>query len=448
MQQFDAIIIGTGAAGATVAQSLSEAGKSVAIVDRLPFGGTCSQRGCDPKKILVGAAEIIARAEQMAPEEIRIPPVLDWSALIRFKKTFTDPIPQSTEDKYKKLGISMFHGDASFVSADIIQVGEEQLRATYIVLATGASPHRLNIPGEDLLIDSTRFMELDQLPDELVMVGGGYIAFEFAHIAARAGAKVTIIHRGKRPLEGFDADVVALLVKATGQLGIQVILDASVTNITGTPGNLTVSFEKSGNVEQLSAKLVVHAAGRTPSVGSLALDKANVAATKKGITVNEYLQSTTNPMVYACGDVSDKGLPLTPLASYEGRIVATNILNGNSDTFVNDAVPSTVFTIPPLASVGLTEEQAREKGQNVTVLCRETTDWYSSKRINETVSGFKTLVDKDTGLVVGAHLLGDHSEEVINLFAMAIKFKIRAESLRHMLFAYPTHASDISYMID
>lgn len=448
MQQFDAIIIGTGSAGTTVAQALCEAGKSVAIVDRLPFGGTCSQRGCDPKKILVGAAEIVARAEQMAPKGILTPPALDWSALIRFKKTFTDPIPQSTEDKYNQLGISMFHGIASFVSADTIQVGEEQLQATHIVLATGASPRRLNIPGEDLLIDSTRFMELDQLPDELVMVGGGYIAFEFAHIAARAGARVTVIHRGKRPLEGFDADVVALLVKATEQLGIRVILEASVTNIVGTPGDLTVSFEKSGKVEQVSAKLVVHAAGRTPNVESLALDNANVAATKKGITVNEYLQSTTNPIIYACGDVSDKGLPLTPLASYEGHIVAANILNGNSDTFVNDAVPSTVFSIPPLASVGLTEEQAREKGQNVTVLCKETSDWYSSKRINETVSGFKTLVDKETGLLVGAHLLGDHSEEVINLFALAIKFKIRADSLRHMLFAYPTHASDISYMID
>lgn len=448
MHLFDAIIIGTGAADSTVAQKLCEAGKSVAIIDDMPFGGTCSQRGCDPKKILVGAAEIVARASQMQSKGIQTPPTLDWSALIRFKKTFTDPVPANTEAKYEELGVSMFHGTAIFVDTNTIQVGEDQLQAPHIVLATGASPQRLNIPGEELLIDSTAFMELTELPHQVVMVGGGYIAFEFAHVAARAGAQVTIVHRGKRPLEGFDADLVALLVKATEKLGIRVILEANVTQVDKEAGGYTVSFEQHGESHSLSTKLVVHAAGRKPNTDRLSPDKGKIEVGKKGILVNEYLQSVSNSHVYACGDVSDKGLPLTPLASYEGRIVAANILNGNTEIFENAAVPSAVFTIPPMASVGMIEEQARQSGKEVIVQFKETTDWYNSRRINEDISGFKTLVDKETGLLVGAHLLGEHSDEVINLFALAIKFKIPAKDLQKMLFAYPTRSSTLSYMFD
>jgi glutathione reductase (NADPH) len=279
------------------------------------------------------------------------------------------------------------------------------------------------------------------------MIGGGYIAFEFAHIAARAGAKVVILHQGKRPLEEFDADVVALLVKAMRAIGIFIVLEAKVTAIKGESGALTVQYERDGSNHQVSARLVVHAAGRVADVAELDLAKGNVELTKKGIAVDEYLQSVSNPAVYACGDVADKGLPLTPLASYEGKIVASNILNGNNRTYVNDAVPSTVFTVPPLASIGLTEEQATKQGRKIKVLFQETTDWYVSQRINEPFSGFKTLVDEETDQVIGAHLLGSGNEEVINLFALAMKHQISATALGQMLFAYPTHASDMKSML-
>ncbi|QIP15244.1 NAD(P)/FAD-dependent oxidoreductase [Spirosoma aureum] len=447
MQSFDLIVIGTGSAGKTVAETVREAGKSVAIIDKLPFGGTCSQRGCDPKKVLVGAAEIVARSAQLTGKGITNTATINWADLIQFKNTFTDSIPEKTEKKFADQGIQLFHGAATFLSATTIRVGDEELAANHIVIATGQRPGSLNIPGEEFLIDSTGFMELAELPKEIVLVGGGYIAFEFAHIAARAGAKVTILHQGKQPLEGFDADLVDLLVKAMRAIGIFIVLEAKVTAVEKTPATLMVHYEHSGKSYSVGARLVVHAAGRVADVAELALEAAGVAIGKKGVIVNEYLQSISNPAVYACGDVADKGLPLTPLASYEGSIVAKNILNGNQKTYSNDPVPTTVFTVPPLASIGLTEEQAREQGLVVNVLFQETADWYVSRRINEPITGFKTLVDAETDQIVGAHLLGSGSDDVINLFAMAMKHQIPAKALGAMLFAYPTHGSDLNSML-
>lgn len=447
MQSFDLIVIGTGSAGKTVAQTVREAGKTVAVIDKMPFGGTCSQRGCDPKKVLAGAAEIVGRAEQMMGKGITSVPAIDWPALMAFKKTFTDPIPGNTEEKFADLDIPAFHGTATFLSPNTVRVGDDELRADHIVIAAGARPRPLAIPGEELLIDSTGFLELAELPRELVLVGGGYIAFEFAHIAARAGAKVTIVHKGKRPLEGFDADVVKLLVQAMEGIGIDIVLNANVTAIEGRPGQLTVQYEQSGQRESIPANVVVHAAGRVADVAELDLAKAGVDVGEKGVKVDEYLRSVSNPAVYACGDVADKGLPLTPLAGYEGKLVAANILNGDQQPFVNSPVPTTVFTVPPLASVGLTEEQAKEQGRRVTVTYKETAGWYSSRRINEPFTGFKTLVDTETDQIVGAHLLGTGSDEVINLFALAMKHNIPAKALGDIRYAYPTHTSDLSYML-
>lgn len=447
MHSFDLVVIGTGSAGAMAAQTVRETGKRVAIIDKLPFGGTCSQRGCDPKKVLLGAAELVARSAQLIGKGIEEKAATNWPDLIRFKKTFTESIPEDTETKFADLGIKTFHGAATFLSEDTLQVGDDTLRAGHIVIATGQRPKPLNIPGEELLIDSTGFMELPQLPNKIVMVGGGYIAFEFAHIAAHAGANVTILHQGKRPLEGFDADVVNLLVKAMEAIGIKIVLEASVTAVEGKPGDLKIHYEGQGKKHSLSTPLVVHAAGRVADVAELNLEKAGVELGEKGITVNRYLQSKSNSKVYACGDVADKGLPLTPLAGYEGRIVAENILKGNHQMYTDAPVPTAVFTVPPLASVGLTEEQAKEKGVNVKVLFQETTDWYVSKRINEPFTGFKTLVDKQTDQIVGAHILGSGSDDLINVFTLAMKHGISATALADTLMAYPTHASDIKSML-
>ncbi len=447
MQSFDLIVIGTGSAGKTVAQTARKAGKTVAIIDKQPFGGTCSQRGCDPKKVLVGAAELVDRVGQMLGNGIKSKAVISWPALMKFKKSFTDDIPENTEAQLAEQGIAAFHGAATFLSKNTIRVGNETLQGNHIVIATGQRPQLLAIPGEELLTDSTGFLDLPQLPKKIVLIGGGYISMEFAHIAARAGAKVTIIHQGKRPLENFDADLVGLLVKALKAVGIKFIFNAKVTAVAGRESELTVYYDQKDKSHSMSTMLAVHGAGRVADVAELDLEKASVDVDKKGVVVNKYLQSESNPAIYACGDVANKGLLLTPLASYEGRIVAENILNGNRQTFADNPIPSAVFTVPTLASVGLTEKEAKQEKLSVTVTFQETSDWYTSRRIDEPFSGFKTLVDKKSGQLVGAHLLGVGSDELINLFTLAMKYGIPAKELSETLFAYPTRASDISSML-
>jgi glutathione reductase (NADPH) len=270
------------------------------------------------------------------------------------------------------------------------------------VIATGACHTDLGIAGEELLTTSTQFLDLDALPRRIVFVGGGYIAFEFAHIAARAGAQVQVLHRGSRPLEKFDPDLVSLLVQASRELGIE----------------------------------------------ELDLAAASVARQKDGVSVNEYLQSVSNGAVYAAGDAVASGVfPLTPVAGMQGGIVARNLLEGNQHTPDYTGIPSVVFTTPPLARVGLSEEAARAQGLRFTAHHDDTSSWYSSRRVALPHTRFKTLVEEGTGRILGAHLLGLHAEEVINLFALAIRMGLRASDLKQMVYAYPTSASDVGYML-
>src|SRR5918994_3846033 len=387
-KNFDLIVIGTGAAASTVAYKCNAAGWKVAIVDSRPFGGTCALRGCDPKKVLVGAAEVIDANYRMNDKGLHhsgTNTVIDWNKLIQFKRTFTDPVPKNREDAFNKAGITTYHGRAQFRGPRSIKIVTEpddkaanNIEGKHIVIASGAKPAGLNVPGKENIITSDQFLDLDYLPNKIVFVGGGYISFEFAHIAARAGSKVKIIHRGNRPLNNFDPD----------------------------------------------------------------LEK------KSGIKVNEYLQNTSNPSVYAAGDVAASGgMPLTPVATYEGEIVATNLLEGNHLTHNYIGIPSVVFTVPPLASVGLHEEAAKSKGLKFKTNYGDTSKWYSSKRIGESHSGFKVLIEESTGKILGAHLLGPHSDEVINIFALARRLGIGSNDLKNMMFSYPTNSSDIRYML-
>src|SRR5882724_10502204 len=183
-QRFDVVVIGSGTAGSTLASTCRSAGWSVAVVDSLPFGGTCALRGCDPKKVLIGAAELVDFSQRLREKQtVKGKLTIDWPELIRFKRTFTDPVPKQKEQSFEKVGIKSFHGRAKFVDTNSLEVAGHRLNARFIVIAAGAKPASLHIAGEEHLIDSTQFMELQKLPAEIVFVGGGYIAMEFAHVA-------------------------------------------------------------------------------------------------------------------------------------------------------------------------------------------------------------------------------------------------------------------------
>lgn len=446
MEKFDVIIIGTGS-GSGVAQRCAAAGKKTAIIDYQPFGGTCALRGCDPKKVLVGLARVLAFSEQLKGKGIEAAATYSWKNLMQFKKSFTEPKIAGTEKALMESGVTLFHGHAKFIAENTIQVNENILFAEKFVLANGAAPAKLFISGENFLIDSTAFLELEELPEEILFVGGGFIAFEFAHIISRFGVKATIVHRGEMPLVKFDADLVMLLMKASEKLGIQIILNAEVKSIRKENNQFIVHVNQHGEELRLSTPLAVHTAGRTPDIFEMDLEKCNISYSKKGIAVNEFMQSVSNSNVYACGDANDKALPLTPVAAKEGIILAANLLKGNYKKIRYGHIPSNVFSIPALAAVGLTEKEARDQNLNYRVHFKETTDWYSSRRLNEPVSGFKVLIDKDSGCIIGAHLLGPNAEESINLFTLAMNTGMKADDLKKTIFSYPTNASDIVHML-
>ena len=447
MPKFDIVVVGTGAAASEVAYRCRSAGRSVAVVDSRPFGGTCANRGCDPKKVLVGAASAVDWARRMSAHGIAGECHIHWPELMRFKRSFTDPVPPSRESGFAGAGIEAFHGVARFTGALTLDVNGTQLEARNVVLACGAAPAKLNIGGEDALITSDDFLNLETLPESMAFIGGGYIAFEFAHLAARAGSRVTILHRGGRPLERFDEDLVDALVEHTRRVGIDVRLNSRVEAIERIAGGVSVRASGSAGALAIEASVAVHAAGRAPNIAALDLGVASVETGPRGVTVNEFLQSVSNPNVYAAGDCAASGPPLTPVAGYEGRIVAANLLEGNHQSPDYLGCAGAVFTIPPLAAVGLTEREAREKGIDAEVRREDSSGWYSSRRIAEPCSAYKTIVERGSRRILGAHILGESADELINVFALAIRAGLTADQMKRPLYSYPSHGSNIQYML-
>ena len=447
-REYDLVVVGTGVTSAA-ATRCREAGWSVAVVDSRPFGGTCALRGCVPKKILVSAANAVQAARDLAGKGVPAGALtIDWPSLMRFKRSLVDPTTERTEQAWARIGVEQFHGRARFVDPTTLAVGADRLTGRRVLIAAGAVPAPLPFPGADRLTTSEEFLNLDALPPRIVFVGGGYIAFEFAHVAARAGVEVTILHRSARPLDAFDPDLVDLLVRRSRDVGIRLELGTEVRGVEALSDRVVVLGARDGQARRFETDLAVHAAGRVPDIDDLDLDEAGVKRDKRGIVVNEYLQSISNPAVYAGGDAAASGPPLTPKAHHDADVLTTNLLEGNRRAVRYGGFASAVFSVPPLASAGLTEAAARAAGRRFRTRWQDTSSWFNTQRVGETTSAFKVLVEEGTDRVLGAHLLGPHADETINLFAAAIRLGIPAGELREVLFAYPTFGSDIRYMLD
>ena len=312
-RHFDLIVVGAGMAGVAAANKCAAHGWQVAIVDPLPYGGTCALRGCDPKKILRRGAEIIDSASLMRGKGIDDAGLsVNWADLMGHKHGFTDPVPQSMEHGLTGNGVTTMHGRARITRPRQLEIDDVPYGADRFLVATGARPRPLDFPGHEHLIDSTNFLDLEALPPRILFVGGGFISFEFAHIAARAGSSPVIVDRGQRPLKGADPD------------------------------------------------LVVHGAGRVAELAGLGLDAAGVETGEHGIQVAAHLQSTTNPVIWAAGDSADTaGMPLTPVAVSEAKVATSNMIKGTTAAPDYSGIPTAVFTIPELARVGMLESEAR-----------------------------------------------------------------------------------------
>ncbi len=445
--KFDIIIIGGGNAGFGVSSIASAAGRSIAFVERAEFGGVCPNRGCTPKKILVAAAHALHEIETAAVHGIEVGPArLDWAKLIEREKAMISFIPAAMKGLAEKRG-TVFEGHGRFVGPNALDIDGTVIEAANIVVATGSKPRALPIPGAEQLITSDEVLSEREQPGEVVFVGGGVIAMEFSHVYARAGTRVTILEVMPRLLPNLDADAVAQLREESERIGIAVETGVSVDSIAPANGRLRVTWTRDGVSHTLDADRVVNGAGRVADVDELDLEAAGIAHDGVRIVVDEYLRSVSNPAVWVCGDALVGPAQLSPLATYEGQTVARNILDGPSVMPDYRAVPSCVYTVPALASVGVTEAQATGQGLDVEVKTNDIRDWFSAKTYGETRAWSKVLIERASDRIVGAHIVGHHGEDLIHLFAMAMKHGIPASELRNSIYGFPTFASDIKSML-
>lgn len=444
---FDAIIIGGGNAGFGASAVLQEAGKSIAFIESHDFGGTCPNRGCTPKKVLVAAAHALHEIESASTHGIAVSkPTLDWAKLIDREKDMIGFIPDAMRGVAEKRG-TIFRGAAKFAGQNTIVVGDERIKGENIIIATGSTPRPLQIPGAELMITSDEVLSERAQPNEVVFVGGGVIAMEFSHVYARAGTKVTILEALPQLLPRMDGDAVAAIHGETERLGVTIKTAVKVKEIKSANGRLSIVYEHDGREHSQEADRVINGAGRVANVGNLDLDAGNVRHDGIRVDVDAHLRSTSNPSVWVAGDALVHTAQLSPVATYEGRIVGQNIVNGASLEPDYAVLPSAVYTVPALSTVGLTEKEARAQGLQVRVSTSDMAGWFSAKTYAETVAWSKVLIDEATDRIVGAHMVGHRSEELIHLFALAMRHGISARDLKEAPFAFPTFSSDLKNMI-
>lgn len=451
MVKFDVVVVGSGTAGQTAAYDLKAAGLRVAVIESSDRpGGVCALAGCQPKKWFYEAAETVSRSQLLKGRGIVDGASGSWAQVLKEKNNFTFAVPQSTIDGFRKDGIEYIQGSARFVDPETLDVGGRQIRSQFIVLATGARPMPLEMPGSKHLMFSTEFLELESLPGRILFVGGGFIAFEFAHFAARLGpvnSHLVILEAGEHPLGPFDAEMVDLLVQASREVNIDIVTGVQIESIEKHAPGFSVKTRSGLSYE---TDLVVHGAGRTPDIEMLDLDAGSVTFSRRGIIVNAHMM-TSNPRVYAVGDCADS-VQLARVADFEGHTAASNILShfgrGKQATIDYQAVPAVLFTCPQYAIVGKTEAALQNEGIAYRKSFGKNLRWPTYQRIGLIHAAYKILVSED-GRFLGAHFLSDNASGLINTIRLAMINGITADDLyrQSIMSPYPSRESDLIYML-
>jgi len=447
---FDIAIIGGGNAGFAVSAVAQAADPDLrlAMIEDAEFGGTCPNRGCTPKKVLVAAGEALDTISRAGGHGIDVGPArLDWGKLIDREKAMIDFIPGAMEGVAAKRA-EVIRGRARFTGPNSLQVGERTVSAKSIVVATGSHPRPLPIPGADLMITSDEVLSRREQPDSVTFIGGGVIALEFAHVYARAGTRVTILEAMDRLLPRMEQGAVEALTRATSALGVVVHTSVSVHSVTKAPdGALLVRYSKDGVKAEVRSSAVVNGAGRIANIDGLDLEAGNVVHVNGRVSTDANLRSVSNPSVYFAGDVLASSPQLSPVATYEGRIVGENIVRGSNKEPDYRVIPQAIYTNPALASVGVTEEAARDAGLEFDVRENDLSGWFSSKSYLEDDVYAKVLVEKGTAKILGAHMVGHHAADLVHLFAFAMKFDISAEQMKDTIYAFPSFSSDVKNLV-
>lgn len=454
MADYDAVIVGVGQSGDPLARALAAAGKRVALIERDAVGGTCVNRGCTPTKTMIASARVAYLAGRGADFGVLTGPVrVDLTKVRQRKRDIVDEFRGGTESNLEKAdGVDLIYGDAKFTGPKAVEIalqsgGTQAVTAPLVFINTGARPAVPPIDGLDAVdfLDSTSVMELGAAPEHLVILGGSYIALEFAQMFRRFGSQVTIVEQSPQILEREDPDVAEEVAKILTEDGIEILTGMKATHAAKTDGGgVTLTLSASGGGEKtLTGSHLLVAVGRTPNTDALGLDAAGIAKDDHGyIKVNDTLETNVSG-VYALGDV--KGGPQFTHISYDDfRIVEANLLKGGHRRVSDWPVPYTMFTDPQLGRVGLTEAEANAQGHSIQIAKIPMTEVARAIETDETRGFMKAIVDADTKQILGAAILAVDGGEVMAVLEVAMLGKLPYTALRDAVLAHPTLAESLN----
>lgn len=417
---FDLFVIGAGSGGIATARRAAEYGAKVAIAEFSSLGGTCVNRGCIPKKLMVYAShfpDLFQEAVGYGWSEVQS--TLDWQKMITSVNNEVKRLNAIYERMLANSNVTVFQGYAGFVDQHRVKVGENSITADKILIAVGGEPTKPDIPGIEHAIVSDQFFQLPEQPQRMVILGSGYIACEFACIMKGLGSEVTLIFRADHILRGFDEDLRLAIQEEMQKKGIKILSGHQLTGIEKTEEGLKLHLEGAKDVIFASA-ISLAALGRKPKLEGLNLDAVGIKVEKGAIWVDEYSRTSVEN-IYAVGDCTDR-INLTPVAINEGRTFADTEFGNKPRTMSHENVPSAIFTLPEAATVGLTEAQAREKyGDNIKIYRTKFRPMYYVLPEKDNKTMMKLVVHSETDKVLGAHMVGDHAGEIIQGIAIAVK---------------------------
>ncbi|MCV3739783.1 NAD(P)/FAD-dependent oxidoreductase [Lentilactobacillus hilgardii] len=440
---YDVIIFGAGPAGTAAAYGLVGS-KSVLVIENDLFGGTCPNRGCDPKKMLYSAVEAKDRVARMQESGLKDVPAIDWKQLMAFKRGYTSQIPSGTKRGLSGAGIDTYHGQAAFLDQHRIQLGDQTtVSADEVILATGRRPRLLDIPGKSFLKTSTDFLDLDALPKHITFVGAGLVSMELANIANKAGSDVDIIHHNDQPLKAFPQPLVAQLVQDMIDDGITFHFNQNLKAVSKNETGYTLTTD----LETLASDYVVEAVGRSANSDQLQLENCGVKTSSRGVLVDDHLRTNVST-IYAIGDVVDKAKPkLTPVASFEGRYVAELLTKKTTAPIQYPVIPQILFGTTEVGQVGVGYQEALSKPEKYHVSAFDLTHWYTYNRIKDDVAKAMVIRDANTKQIVGFDVLSSIGEHLLNAFSLVMNLKLSNEQIQDMIFAYPSVSSDLQYLV-
>ena len=448
-EAFDALVIGAGQAGGPLSTGLAKAGCTTALVEREHVGGTCINEGCTPTKTMVASARVAYLARRAADYGVRTGPVeVDLAKVRQRKRDIVDEFRNSSQRRIERTdGVDLVFGEARFrgpmtVEVDLAGGGTRRLTARrYVFINTGDRPGRPAVPGIDQVptLDSTSIMELDSVPQHLLVLGGGYVGLEFGQMFRRFGSQVTIIQRGKQLLAREDPDVANAVAGILREDGVEVLLQTDAARVEQRDGEVRLTVRGSAGPDErvLTGSHLLVAAGRLPNTDRLDLAAAGVETDARGyVKVNERLE-TNVPGVYALGDV--KGGPAFTHISYDDwRVIRTNLIEGGNATVAGRLVPYTVFIDPQLGRVGLTETEARAQGRAIRVARLDMRRVARALEVDESRGFMKAVVDAEDGQILGYACLGIEGGELMNMVEIAMLGKVPYTVLKEAIFAHPT----------